>query len=82
MGKNDELTELEIAKEVIGKITNSFQVFMVFIKIGKAKIVTALLKMTNVILIILNLRLKNIGGNIKVHSKCNITTYRFFCLIH
>lgn len=58
MVKNDELTELEIAKEVIGKITNSFQVFMVFIKIGKAKIVTALLKMTNVILIILNLRLK------------------------
>ena len=58
MGKNDELTELEIAKEVIGKITNSFQVFMVFIKIGKSKIVTALLKMTNVILIILNLRLK------------------------
>ena len=40
MGKNDELKELEIAKEVIEKITNSFQVFMVFIKLGKAKIVT------------------------------------------
>lgn len=51
MGKTDELTELEIAKEVIEKITNSFQMFIVFIKI-----VTALLKMTNVILIILNLR--------------------------
>lgn len=56
MGKNDELKELEIAKEFIEKITNSFQVFMVFIKLGKAKIVTALLEMTNVIFIILNLR--------------------------
>ena len=56
MGKNDELTKLEIAKEIIEKITNSFQMFIVFMKIGKAKIVTALLKMTNVILIILNLR--------------------------
>ena len=56
VGKNDELTKLEIAKEIIEKITNSFQMFIVFMKIGKAKIVTALLKMTNVILIILNLR--------------------------
>lgn len=39
MGKNDELTELEIAKEVIEKITNSFQVFILFLKIGKTKIV-------------------------------------------
>lgn len=39
MRKNDELTELEIAKEVIEKITNSFKVFIVFIKIGKTKIV-------------------------------------------
>ena len=56
--KNDELTELEIAKEGIEQIQNSVPMLVVFAKIGKAKIVIHLLKMTpllNVILIMLNL---------------------------
>lgn len=52
------MTKLKIAKEGIENTENLVQTLVVFAKIGKKKIATLLLKMTNVILIMLDLRLK------------------------